>query len=466
MIRPTIMNVADQSFTARVRQKLTPASAEKCPPHSSPESLKTTAESSPVKRSPAENYAKTHDSLTFPNARQRRLQSNPDERENLALQSQTDKKFRISYAALANPAKLEYLSALVDSVAPQTGIVKSHLQKLQELAHEKNCVISIRPVEDVATKLIENKHPTKGFHIKGKSASWGPQAGLICVDQSFSKLAGDQTKIKKFNEAVNGCLQERVVNKVKMPPYAVAIPLTLSEERLQELIKKEIIFYDESKLKIMAKGPDGIDHDFETTKENDRYAISYKGKPVEVLAPNKTSLPFTADYDLLLIAPSITKYGEEDKPAIPQFVYPKNGYPEGSTLHRMYGKKDDFNAKENHDIGNVSPRIEKMITDINKKLGRQDGTEVVHHNADSGSPAADYTTNYPATFFLPKAMGGFQEISVVHNLADLKKLMQTLKDENYHVPINPLWEKDLMSIKSKSFKDALDVFEPRKIAGK
>lgn len=76
----------------------------------------------------------------------------------------------------------------------QTGIVPSHLVPLQEIAAQTNSIIGVRPVETVAIGLIEAGHPTKNFHIKGKSANWGPQAGLIARIKPSASLRNSSTK--------------------------------------------------------------------------------------------------------------------------------------------------------------------------------------------------------------------------------------------------------------------------------
>ncbi|ATW34325.1 MULTISPECIES: anthrax toxin-like adenylyl cyclase domain-containing protein [Candidatus Williamhamiltonella] len=43
----------------------------------------------------------------------------------------------------------------------KVGIVPEHLIELQILAQKKNCIISIRPVDLMATDLIRDGHPTK-----------------------------------------------------------------------------------------------------------------------------------------------------------------------------------------------------------------------------------------------------------------------------------------------------------------
>lgn len=478
MIKPIIMTT-QQPSAAKTSLKSTQASTARCSSHSELESNKTRSLGGSTS-SPSKSNAKISHPLYAPNIMQSRITNSFAQEKNIALQAQVDKEYRLDTSPLSN---------LINKVAPDTGIVKAHLEKLQQLALEKNCVIAIRPVDSMATQLIESGHPTKGFHIKGKSASWGPQAGLICVDQSLSKLAGTteeaQKKIAKFTAQVKDCMGDRGRGK---SPYAVKVPLTLSKERLEELIAKEIISYDEDKGKIITKGPDDKDYTFDVkkeldkkddtfgvTKEDKKYAISYENikgndgndKNVYVLAPHEGALPFTADYDLLLIAPSFEQFGEADKPPITMFSYnqfntktlslhPSNQKKE---LLELYPDADHFYAKEDTEIGNASPRTKEMIRDINKKLGCHEGKEVVHHNADSSSPAADYKTNYPATFFLPKAIGEFNEISIIKDDTELEKLIQTLKDHNFYVPINPLWEEKLMSIKSKSFSEARNAWQ-------
>lgn len=60
------------------------------------------------------------------------------------------------------------MQMLVDSIRNKTGLACKHLLPLQHLANEINCIISFRPVDNLATGLIESGYPTKGFHIKGK----------------------------------------------------------------------------------------------------------------------------------------------------------------------------------------------------------------------------------------------------------------------------------------------------------
>ena len=94
-----------------------------------------------------------------------------------------------------------------------------------------------------------------------------------------------------------------------------------------------------------------------------------------------------------------------------------------------------------------------MIPVINAALVGT-GERVVHHNADSGSPASEAAANYPATFFLPVKLEGFDEMCVIEDRQQMAELIQKAKNSGYHVPLNPLWEADVTSIRRADFVNA------------
>ncbi|MBJ3590582.1 adenylate cyclase [Salmonella enterica subsp. enterica serovar Saintpaul] len=353
--------------------------------------------------------------------------------------------------------------ALADSIKEKTGIVHKHLLSLQQLANEINCIISIRPVDKLATDLIESGYPTKGFHIKGKSASWGPQAGFICVEQCYSKLENSPIeRIDKFNQQVQQCI---------IDGHAASVALTVTQKRLYTLLENGII-EDLSFRNIngvcsfKAQGPSGQYYFFEATKSShsdaDIYFISHHNKPINVLAPTENALAFTADYDLLMIAPHISDYGVQDNLPVPDVsheefchrldLYKKN-LPISNELMRDYSNPAGFYKKEDPDIGNASERTRQLIDIINNKLVGE-GERVIHHNVDCSSPATDLSANYPATFALPKKIGRFDSLSVIENSEELKELIIAAKDSGYCVKTNPLWGEDFRNLKSHNFNDA------------
>lgn len=363
--------------------------------------------------------------------------------------------------------------AAFERARENTGIVSSHLLPLQKVAAQTNSIIGIRPVENVATGLIEAGHPTKDFHIKGKSANWGPQAGLICTDQAFSKLEKFKDdapeKVTNANKQIQACISDG---------HAVATPLKVPRSRLDELMKLGLINELATKehggtLSFTAQGPSQHLYTFEgrrTSPLEDSYFISHQGKPVDVLAKHVGKDAITADYDLHMVAPHISDLGPQDRLPVPDIAHsvfttrvdhyrqqqpdPK-AFLVPEALRADYESAEHFYQKENPDLGNATPRIEQMIRLINDRLVTPPSEErVVHHNADSGSYVTDVSANYPATFFLPTKLGRFDEICIINDSKEMAELIRTAKDSGYHVPLNPLWESEVVSIKRTGFTHA------------
>jgi hypothetical protein len=403
----------------------------------------------------------------------------------------------------AERAANEYtVRALADGANRRTSISVDHLVKFQQYAAESDCVIGLRAVDPLATSLIGQGHPTKNFLIKGKSASWGPQAGLICVDQRFSKLEGsDEQKLAKYNAQVQSCIEKK---------HAHVGPLILGSDRL-DVLQNHFAQRDaanpsgessfrvsdrlpDGSVAIDARGPSGEHYAFvgRPVTQNGRpaYSIEHDGKPLQVLMgapldtrvltdtpqrchlpPPPNNLPLTADYDLLLIGPSLSELDERDNLPVPDVshgVFMKRfaRYGDDAKANLIRAAEVDlqdpkqFYAAEDPLIGNASKRIQQMIPEINAALVGPHGQWVVHHNADAGSPASEPAANYPATFFLPRKIGSFDEICVIEDDAGLAELVRQAKDEGYHVPVNPLWQRDPVLSKQAtarpSFVDALD----------
>jgi hypothetical protein len=385
--------------------------------------------------------------------------------------STVDGQAAVDAGAPARSAQVDQssrLDALVERVRHETGIVPAHLLKLQEVAQTHRCVIGIRPVEPIATSLIESGHPTKGFHIKGKSANWGPQAAFICVDQRWSKLENNAERVAKFNGQVEHCLRDG---------YAKKVPLAVSGARLDELLGMGMIDhiqYDAQRHPVAfeAKAPSGKVYAFEAKPISDgdglRYAITHDGQPIDVLAPPKPDAkPLTADYDLFMIAPRMEDLGPEDNVPVADVAHSvfkarldRYTAPIPDALKAAYDDPAVFYGGEDPEIGNASPRIRAMIPILNQALVG-DGEPVIHHSADAASPAADPAANYPATFTLPEPIGRFEEICIVHDKDELAELVASAKKQGFHVPLNPLWEPEVTSVRREAFTQARELLQSR-----
>lgn len=185
---------------------------------------------------------------------------------------------------------------------PITGIPATHLKTLSNYAIQKNLIYGIRPISPLATSLIEAGYPTKPLSIKGTSADWGPQAGFICVDQNFSKLVGQPERVEKYNALIRKNIENG---------EAVYVPLTITRDRINELIKLTCLDLSQpygDKMVLLARSPTGQEYQFEAiyqSNSNNYYRIEIAGKPIYVLSEPEIHEPFVPDYDLLLVAPHI-----------------------------------------------------------------------------------------------------------------------------------------------------------------
>jgi hypothetical protein len=170
----------------------------------------------------------------------------------------------------------------IESIKHKTGIVTAHLPGLLSVAKKYDCIIGICPVDPLATGLIEEGHPTKGINIKGKSASWGPQAGTICVNQTYSKLEDRPGQIDAFSKKTEECIDNQ---------HVFSVPLTLSRARLDFLCdagKLTDLTRDPSGvIKFNAPGPSGTLYCFEAILKAENLPLSVMANRFRYLPPNR-----------------------------------------------------------------------------------------------------------------------------------------------------------------------------------
>lgn len=307
---------------------------------------------------------------------------------------------------------------------PITGIPRTHLKNLSNYAIQKNLIYGIRPISPFATSLIEAGYPTKPLSIKGKSADWGPQAGFICVDQNLSKLVGQPERVEKYNSLICKNIENG---------DAVSVPLTITRDRINELIELaclEVSRPGGDKMTLLARSPMGQEFQFEAiyqSNSNNHYRIEIAGKPIYVLSQPEIHEPFVPDYDLLLVAPHISEYG---------------------TLDTVIPSERDH-AK----LGTANPRLLKLADDIHRALDRDEQHKLIHHGADVNNPSSELTDNFPVTLFLPKEIGKYNRITVLDSAEALAEFIQAAKNEGYHVPINDRWQ-GMQYIRRASYEQA------------
>jgi adenylate cyclase ExoY len=330
------------------------------------------------------------------------------------------------------------------------GIPADQAIKMQEVAKTSKTIFGIRPVENIARTLIKEGYPTKNFKVKGKSSNWGPQAGFICKNQHFSKKNGSEEGIKKFNTEIKDGLAKG---------YFKTAPLKISNARITELRDElniiETVNQDKNII-IYATSPSGEEEKFIAvySQEDDSYEIlnAKDNTPIEVVCDLKLGKPLTADYDLLLLAPRIEDFKTEAK---------DNRLGKMSIFkNKNVDQKDKIkhvNENENQNFGNLTARSLDLVNQINTKLDRGYGLETVHHSDDAGNPNSDINDNFPATFFLPKKIDKFPEITIIKDKTMFDDFIMTIKDAGFHFEDHPLWNVP----RRPSFEKAINFFEKR-----
>ena len=239
-------------------------------------------------------------------------------------------------------------------------------------------------------------------------------------------------------------------------------------------------------------------------------SLDHLAEPLEVMMSNEVGaqMPMTGDYDLFAICPPWAQYGSKlnrkivktgiklnGRAPLKDFVYlPGIGLDnvldptlhtagsesvnaavafDRSEKHASFNqviKKEDarmkrlgLNARKEHpDMGNLTPRILRCITEINKVMGAAGDTPKspfrrVHHNAESHrnqkfgamtrvdmltkKEGDDYTDGFPLTVFQPKKLadGPKDEVFTIESLDEFQDYVQVLHNAGYYVPQSWVW---------------------------
>jgi len=315
-----------------------------------------------------------------------------------------------------------------------SNIVYTHALAISEVAQQRGEVIIIRPVNSHSTRLIEADSATKEMRVKGKSADWGPQRGLIAVDQAFSKITGPADtgapeRIAKFNcevlfsiqegiavprdyrvriegaafdvhrrrDASSGSYQDYACNEANGSLAPAAGFAAAIGERIQAGRRPPLYLRDAQGRFWHADDPDLPARD----------VVDAETIPLRVLADPKDGRYLTADYDLLAI-------GTRGEPGEARFD-PARGYVTESYLATIRA---------------INQRVEAT---------GYDGGNVVHHGPESHFTKSE-GVDYPNTVFAPNG-----EIEIIRQgpegQADryAKRLFARFKRAGWHLEPNQRW---------------------------
>lgn len=347
----------------------------------------------------------------------------------------------------------------MDKIITCSGLVPRHFAALQKVATETGYIIAFRPVEPSATWYIEQCYPTKNYHIKGKSSNFGPMAGLIPVNQSLSKLEkAAASEVEKYQQEVQECLDKK---------WAFAGPLRLSAERVKCLLESGLIEMqgDKNHKVLYARGPSDRTYQFKARldDEGNVVTVSHNGKRVDVLYDFISDLPFTSDYDLMLVGPPIEQYGPEDMSPVNESWEHFNERTSRNKerkpsppLQELWPSREVFYRDVDKNMGNVTPRVRRLIEQLNEAMDCDPGREVVHHSDDARNTEAKPGSNYPTTIILPYPLDWVKETILLAEDKDaLARIIKAGKEAGFYMPLNDSnWEAEITRVRRPSFEVA------------
>lgn len=367
----------------------------------------------------------------------------------------------------------------------ESGIAPLHLPFFQQVADRQDLFIMVRNVNKLCTSLIEHSYPTKGMSVHGKSSDWGPQAGLICVNQELSKYQG-KARVAALNEEVVHSLGVHGKGDVE------ATPLILPKWRLEELEtlklvstknRFENIGHSKYRKVVEITCPERP-HSFigrAIDAKNADFAIDVyinkigNGEPVLVIRRKKSltgielteeekTLPLTADYDLFSICPNfkVLDLAREDRFANARADLPEIGHFAANFgvggRHRAeapqnlgseavnYGSfkgannkwvfvEQKYSAGKAHAVrGHISMRQEFVRGQLNALINtKYRGGDTVHHGAETMNPFPE-ADDFGITIFAPQG-----ESLGLQNIGDLNKFYEFCRVSGYYMHVNPLW---------------------------
>lgn len=367
---------------------------------------------------------------------------------------------------------------------PDQGMTRTDMLATQLVATRRDEIIMFRDTGCWSRPYIALGHPTKPFHVKGKSSDWGPHAGLVPYNSEFSKAFADDAIKKGFSLNKHAIAEN----------FARPIPLFVREDfiRTELLVPKgsarrppidristprsEVIYFhctkphdDPSKAgkPYVLFGKKVLDGRYQiftfpldamAGPEKALFLKESASEPMLVMTVPGADLPITGDYDLFAVCPSWASYGGADRKMDPTLDNPlQNASVKRTQIKAQQAPSQDQIASvgraqqslarindaftpEDPDRGNLTPRILAVVQALTAAMGGR--FPRVHHNAESGRPFAPGAADgFPVTTFHPRAgIGGYQFVNAtINDLGDLRDYFTRLYHGGYYPPRNHAW---------------------------
>ncbi|HIE0658329.1 MULTISPECIES: anthrax toxin-like adenylyl cyclase domain-containing protein [unclassified Providencia] len=346
-----------------------------------------------------------------------------------------------------------------------TGIPENHQRAITQVANDYNVIIGMRPIDYKSTSLIASGlYGSKGLMIKGKSSDWGPHSGFIPILQQFAKKSGRDEQ-EKYNGYITQSIEQG---------HAKPVILEVTHERMNELLKYGAV----TSLEDIGRGDhirrttakvDNVPHSFilnnitrgETKLWQVFYQSGHKTAPFLVVGDPKTGKAMTADYDLFSVIYPVSELEHyvkvSEMPSWQEWKASVNYDELTNEQKKLYHNEAEYNKREGKDNGITNAKIKEINQELNKKLERPIGLELVHHGADDANPGSVMKDNFPIAFFLPDKLKGKNKLSgtrqsigtyfqmnssgavIINDVESLSNFQQLLINEGYRAPLNANW---------------------------
>lgn len=319
-------------------------------------------------------------------------------------------------AEVACKTKAQDVGAAYDERA--SGIAREHAAAIAEVACGMGEAIAFRPVNPAAAAWIAKGYATKGLTVHGKSSDKPLIQGLIPVDQHLSKLT-DEKRVEHFNGENQQSLHHRgedgrrdiVQGLVHLDPAVdpdrvacrtagnVLQGAELTDEAVRSFYERS--YAEEAPIHLGAATAGGEACEVVTVLAQPRPD-----------APLIKASPFTADYDLLLLA---------SKAEVKRGAFVEN----------------------QPSFGNGFQRDRDVVACLNATLAaRGQKARLVNHGSDQYNPAAEpmerdgatNAANLPALLFPP-----CRPPVVVKDRRELEQALDGLGRQGFCVAVNPAW---------------------------
>jgi hypothetical protein len=217
----------------------------------------------------------------------------------------------------------------------QNGMIMEDMEATSRVSNIHQEVIIFRSTGPWSKRWIERKHPTKNFHVKGKSSNWGPQAGLVPYNGKYSKVGANRAQADKGTHKNDAGIRSGFAGKTQllMTEDLIDEQLNRPEGKAKRtgLITKFPIQNTTDFILVAERTGDQKTFAFRATKQTtgefaiDVYPEDLGGGnpykligaqtegPLEVMTSGEVhaNKPMTGDYDLLAICPSWAAYGNK-----------------------------------------------------------------------------------------------------------------------------------------------------------